>query len=321
MAFQNGGLNMNLLDRVIMEKKLLDKWLQGLAVGNVSEHTLLAYRRDLEGFFEFCENKSLSLFDVEASDLREFIGHRVQYNNVKNSSISRQVTAIRQFMKWATLNKHIEHNTVEDVKVRSNSSYLPTVLDIDVINQILDQAPPADPINNQLWLRDKAIMELFYSSGMRLGELHKLVIGDLDFKQLLVRVVGKGNKERVIPFGRKARDAIFEWFAVYEAWIGEKPTRSMPLFASSRGGALSYIQIHQRVGLQAKRAGVDTSVHPHVFRHSFATHMLTESQDIRSVQEMLGHASMSTTQIYTHLDFNTLMNSYDKAHPRAISEK
>lgn len=304
-----------------MERELLKKWLQSLEIINMSRRTVSAYSQDVEKFFEFCEGKSLSLFDVEASDLREFIGNRVELDHLKNSSISRQVTSIRQFMKWATENKHIAHNTVEDVKVRSNSSYLPTVLDIDVINQILDQAPPADPINHQLWLRDKAIMELFYSSGMRLGELHNLSIGDLDFSRSLVRVTGKGNKQRVIPFGSKARDALYEWFKVYEEWKKCKLTRDMPLFVSMRGGALSYIQIHQRVGFQAKRAGVDTHVHPHVFRHCFATHMLTESHDLRSVQEMLGHASMSTTQIYTHLDFNTLVSSYDKAHPRAIAKK
>lgn len=304
-----------------MERKLLEKWLQNLKIANMSDRTILSYRKDVEKFFEFCEGKSLSLFDVEASDLRQFIGQRVQDDHLQNSSISRQVTSIRQFMKWATENKHVAHNTIMDVKVRSNSSYLPTVLDIDVINQILDQAPPADPINHQLWIRDKAIMELFYSSGMRLGELHKLIIGDLDFERFLVRVTGKGDKQRVIPFGRKARDALYEWFKVYEQWKDCKLTRNMPLFVSKKGGALSYIQIHQRVGIQAKRAGVDTHVHPHVFRHCFATHMLSECRDIRSVQEMLGHASMSTTQIYTHLDFNTLADSYDKAHPRAINGK
>lgn len=296
---------------------LLEKFIDSLKLRNMSTHTITAYTKDLKGFFEFCDSTDLLLQDIEAADLRTFIGHRVSVQNLASSSVRRQVASVRQFMQWATLNKYLEGDNSQDVMVKIRSQHLPQVMEVDMIVRLLDQPPPTDPTQLQLWKRDKAIMELFYSTGMRLNELYTLNIGSLDHNSLLVRVTGKGNKQRVIPFGRKAREAIGEWLIVYEAWAGVKPNHNDALFVSLRGTRLSYPQISKRITVQAKRAGFESNVHPHLFRHSFATHMLSNAGDIRSVQEMLGHVSLSTTQIYTHLDFDALASSYDKAHPRA----
>lgn len=296
---------------------LLDKFIESLEIRNLSAHTITAYRKDIELFFAFCADRDLAIEDIESSDIRSFIGLRVDTDQKKVTTVKREIASIRQFMQWATHNNFLESDNSQDVKVKNRSQYLPHVIDIETINRLLDQPAPPEPQQAQLWVRDKAIMELFYSTGMRLKELHTLNVGNLDSRALLVRVTGKGNKDRVIPFGKKARDAIEAWYFVYRQWTNSEPKHNSPLFISLRGKRLAYSQIAQRIGVQAKRAGFDVSVHPHLFRHSFATHMLSGTGDIRAVQEMLGHVSLSTTQIYTHLDFDSLASAYDRSHPRA----
>ena len=190
------------------------------------------------------------------------------------------------------------------------------MVDIETVHQILDQAPPNKPIEQQLWFRDKAILELLYSSGLRLAELQGLMIKDIDFNRQLLRITGKGNKTRIVPFGQKAKDSLIEWLKIYRIWQGEFNLDSA-VFISQRGNRLTPRQIENRVKLQAQRAGVNVDLHPHLLRHCFASHMLSASGDLRSVQEMLGHSNLSTTQIYTHVDFDQLARVYDQTHPRA----
>lgn len=314
-----GSIALNRKKEMIMlsNEVLLEKFIENLQLKNMSPHTITAYTKDINGFFKFCVERDLLLQDVEAPDLRSFIGHRISVENLVSSSVKRQIASIRQFMQWATFNKHLEGDNSQDVRIKTRSQYLPQVMEIDMIIRLLDQPEPSDPTQLQLWKRDKAFMELFYSTGMRLNELHTLNVGALDHSSLLVRVTGKGNKQRIIPFGRKASEAVKEWMGVYSTWVEDAPNHNSPLFVSLRGTRLSYPQIAKRITVQAKRAGIESHIHPHLFRHSFATHMLSNAGDIRSVQEMLGHVSLSTTQIYTHLDFDALASSYDKAHPRA----
>lgn len=296
---------------------LLEKYLDTLKLRNMSEHTILAYSRDIKSFFEYCDERDLNLVDLDSSDIRGMIGHRVSVEKLANSTVKRQVASIRQFMQWATLNKYLENDNSQDVKVKTRSAYLPQVMEIETIIRILDQPAPTDPTQAELWIRDKAIMELFYSTGMRLNELYTLNIDSVNHSSLLVRVIGKGNKERVIPFGRKASEAILAWMPICRKWSGSGVDHKSPLFISLQGNRLSHSQIARRITVQARRAGMDSNIYPHLFRHSFATHMLSGVGDIRAVQEMLGHVSLSTTQIYTHLDFQALAQSYDSAHPRA----
>lgn len=296
--------------------QLLEMWLKERAIQNQSEHTLTAYARDLNDFFEFCEIHHLELHAIETSDLREYLTYKVEKFQLASSSIQRHMSSIRQFMKWAQQSYYLNINPTEDFKLKRKARALPGMIDIETVNQILDQAAPEKPKDAQLWLRDKAILELLYSSGLRLAELQSLKMKDLDFTRQLIRVTGKGNKTRIIPFGKKAKESLIEWLKIYQIWQGGFQPDS-PVFVSQRGGALTPRQIELRVKFQAQRAGVNVDLHPHLLRHCFASHLLSASGDLRSIQEMLGHSNLSTTQIYTHLDFDRLAKSYDQAHPRA----
>lgn len=294
----------------------LDRWLETRKRQNQSEHTLSAYRRDLTDFITFCDQKNLALESIEASDLREYLTFRVEHAGLTSSSLQRQLSAIRQFMKWVTENHLIVQNFSADFYLKRHTRPLPGMVDIETIIQILEQEKPASVRGQQLWLRDQAILELLYSSGLRLSELQGLCFKDVDFERKLLRIVGKGNKERVVPFGKKAKQSLIAWLTVYRLWKGEfKPENAV--FVSQKGEALSARQIENRVKFQAQRAGVNVNLYPHLLRHCFASHMLSASGDLRAVQEMLGHSSLSTTQIYTHLDFDRLAEVYDQSHPRA----
>jgi integrase/recombinase XerC len=196
-----------------------------------------------------------------------------------------------------------------DIRAPKAAKRLPGTLDVDQLNHLLD-IPPDDA----LAVRDKAIMELFYSSGLRLDELVGLDSVELDLADRTVRVLGKGRKTRIVPVGRKAEAAL-------RVWLRERPglaaTAETALFVGRNGSRLKHRAIQLRIAYWARRKGLPSHVHPHLFRHSFATHLLESSKDLRGVQELLGHADISTTQIYTHLDFAHLARTYDASHPRA----
>ncbi|HRA90623.1 MAG TPA: tyrosine recombinase XerC [Acinetobacter sp.] len=291
-------------------------WLKERTIQNQSEHTISAYQRDLTDFFNFCENKKLQLQDIEASDLREYLAERVERDQLSSSSLQRHLTSIRQFMKWAEQGQYLVQNPSEDFKLKRQPRPLPGMIDIETINQILDQAAPEKILDQQLWLRDKAMLELLYSSGLRLAELQGLSFKDIDFNRMLLRITGKGNKTRIVPFGQKAKDSLLLWMSVYRIWQGDLRA-DFSIFISTKGQTLTPRQIENRVKYQAQRAGVNVDLHPHLLRHCFASHMLSASGDLRSVQEMLGHSNLSTTQIYTHVDFDQLAKVYDQSHPRA----
>lgn len=296
--------------------QLLSMWLKERIIQNQSEHTISAYQRDLTDFFNFCENKKLQLQDIEASDLREYLAELVERDQLSSSSLQRHLTSIRQFMKWAEQGQYLVQNPSEDFKLKRQPRPLPGMIDIETINQILDQAAPEKVLDQQLWLRDKAMLELLYSSGLRLAELQGLSFQDIDFNRMLLRITGKGNKTRIVPFGQKAKDSLLLWMSVYRIWQGDLRA-DFSVCISKKGQTLTPRQIENRVKFQAQRAGVNVDLHPHLLRHCFASHMLSASGDLRSVQEMLGHSNLSTTQIYTHVDFDQLAKVYDQSHPRA----
>lgn len=298
----------------------LESWLNVRKRQNQSEHTLAAYRRDLTGFIQFCDEKKIALPEIEAPDLREYLTFRVEYDHLSSSSLQRQLSAIRQFMKWVTENHLIVQNFSAHFQLKRQTRALPGLVDTETIVQILDQTAPKTIIDQQLWARDKAILELLYTSGMRLSEIQALCFKDIDFNRRLLRVVGKGSKERIVPFGEKSKRALLVWLEVYHLWKGPFQATDA-VFISQKGHALSNRQIENRVKFQAQRAGVNINLHPHLLRHCFASHMLSASGDLRAVQEMLGHSNLSTTQIYTHLDFERLAEVYDQAHPRAAQKR
>lgn len=297
-------------------KDLLGIWLKEREIQNQSKHTLQAYERDVADFLEFCAVQQLALNDVEATDLRQFLAEKVEQHGLSSSSLQRMLSSIRQFMKWAEQAQYLAFNPADDFQLKRQSRPLPGMVDIETVNQILDQPAPETEAQQQMWLRDKAILELLYSSGLRLAEIQSLRIKDVDFNRQLLRITGKGNKTRVVPFGSKAKDSLMEWLKIYPLWNGDF-VPDANVFITQKGNPLGARQIENRVKFQAQRAGVSVDLHPHLLRHCFASHMLSNSGDLRAVQEMLGHSNLSTTQIYTHIDFDRLAQIYDQAHPRA----
>jgi integrase/recombinase XerC len=297
-------------------QNLLTMWLKEREIQNQSQHTLLAYARDVQDFLGFCQQKKLSLNGIETSDLREYVAEKVEYQQLSSSTLQRMLSAIRQFMKWAEQGQYLTVNPSDDFQLKRQSRPLPGMVDIETIHQILDQPAPEGEVAAQMWLRDKAILELLYSSGLRLAELQSLRIKDIDFARQLLRITGKGNKTRVVPFGSKAKECLMQWLQIYPQWHGDF-VPDAHIFITQKGNPLGGRQIENRVKLQAQRAGVNIDLHPHLLRHCFASHMLSNSRDLRAVQEMLGHSNLSTTQIYTHVDFDHLASIYDQAHPRA----
>jgi integrase/recombinase XerC len=234
---------------------------------------------------------------------------RAHASGLNPRSVQRRISAVRGFFNFLLREGVVRANPALDVRAPKAAKRLPGTLDVDQINQLLDIPP-----ENALAIRDKAIMELFYSSGLRLDELVSLDLSQLDLPDRTVRVLGKGRKQRILPVGRKAEAAL-------RAWLKERSGLAAPdetaVFVGRNGARLKHRAIQLRIGAWARRKGLPAHVHPHLFRHSFATHLLESSKDLRGVQELLGHADISTTQVYTHLDFAHLARTYDASHPRA----
>jgi len=275
----------------------------------LSELTCRHYRRDLDALCAWCTAQHVEGWgDVDSEHLRAFTGSAFR-KGLAPRSLQRRLSAARTFFRYLAREKHVRHNPVEDVRAPKSGKRLPGSLDADRMARLLDIRG-----DGPLVTRDRAMLELLYSSGLRLAELTGLDTGDVDMADATVRVTGKGSKERVLPVGRAALEALLGWGRDRSrlAAAGEKA-----LFVSQRGCRISQRSVQARVEYWARRQGLDTRVYPHLFRHSFATHLLESSNDLRGVQELLGHANVSTTQVYTHLDFQHLAQIYDQTHPRA----
>lgn len=274
-----------------------------------SQHTLQAYLRDLANFEQWLDTYyNVDAFaDIDAQHVRQYV-MQLHRQGLKRKTLQRRLASIRRFFQYLLQQKQIKNNPAVDITTPKESKRLPATLEAEVLDRLLDIPP-----ENALAIRDKAMFELFYSSGLRLSELVDLNIQDMyDLSSL--RVTGKGHKERVVPVGRMAQQALQQWQNKRHELAKEN---EQALFVSQRGTRISQRSIQLRMDYWRKRQGLEQHVHPHKLRHSFASHMLESSGDLRAVQELLGHADISTTQIYTHLDFQHLANVYDKAHPRA----
>lgn len=291
-------------------QKLIQRYLRYLKdERRYSPATLDSYQRDLNQFIEFSNAVSMyDCCDVDNLHVRNYAGSR-RRRGISARSLHRSLSAIRGFYTFLQREQLIENNPVADVSGPSIQKKLPNLLDVDEINRLLNEGP-----QNPLKLRDYAMMELMYSSGLRLAEMVNLDLDAVDLKQAQVRVLGKGNKTRYLPIGTNACKALNRWL---EARINLVTEGELAVFINNRGNRLSPRAVQQRMALIGREQGLDKHVHPHMLRHSFASHLLESSGDLRAVQEMLGHADISTTQIYTHLDFQHLAQVYDKAHPRA----
>jgi integrase/recombinase XerC len=290
---------------------------------NMSAHTRSNYARDLKALAGWCDKFGLSDWTgVDHAHVRVFAA-RCHAAGLGPRSIQRRLSAIRSFYVYLQREGHAEGrqvvNPALDVRAPKTPKRLPRTLDADQMAKVLETVPTTtDAEDPALAIRDLAIMELLYSSGLRLAELTALDLSALDLTDRMVRVTGKGRKTRIVPVGGKAVAALKRWLTARNGLA--KPDETA-VFLGRNGRRLGARAIQLRLAALAQRQGLPVKLHPHLFRHSFATHLLESSQDLRGVQELLGHADISTTQVYTHLDFQHLANIYDKAHPRARRRK
>jgi integrase/recombinase XerC len=274
-----------------------------------SPHTTSNYQRDLDRFSQYCQQHNIENWrQVDSHLLRAYVAARHR-NNISGRSLQRELSAIRSFFNFLCREYEVKNNPVIGVRAPKSARKLPTPLDADEMGQLLNVSK-----DTSLAIRDWAMMELMYSGGLRLAELISLDVDSLDMADDSVPVTGKGAKTRIVPIGRFAKESLTQWLA--ERVKLAKMTESA-LFVSRGGNRLSARSVQQRMKHWGQVQGIDSPVHPHRLRHSFASHLLESSGDLRAVQELLGHADISTTQIYTHIDFQHLAKVYDAAHPRA----
>lgn len=274
----------------------------------LSNHTIVSYQRDLKKLTIWCTESKLLLQDITAQDIRACLSS-LHKNGLGGKSIQRWLSSLRTFFNYCIKNQWINKNPVNGLTAPKSPKKLPKTLDVDQVNQLLSFTTA-----NWIDFRDHAIIELLYSSGLRLAELSGLNLTELDLKECSVRVTGKGNKTRTLPVGRQAIEALKIWLQYRQNKVA---TESTAMFLNIHGKRLSPRSIQDRLKKISIRQGMQGKIHPHMLRHSFASHMLESSGDLRAVQELLGHQNISTTQIYNHLDFQHLAKVYDKAHPRA----
>ena len=285
---------------------------------NVSAHTRVAYIADIQEFARFLHNNNFiksqdEIINVEPENIREYLSY-LYHQKVKKVTVNRKVSSLRAFYKYVLRTGKIKNNPAEMIQTLKTEKYMPTFLSVDEMFELLKTQDESSVLS----LRNRAMLEIFYSSGLRLSELAGLDLIDLDFNQKLVKVRGKGRKERIVPVGGPALKAVQE----YLGKIGEirKDTSGnifkKPLFLNARGERITTRSIARIVNEITSKSGIGRKISPHALRHSFATHLLNAGADLRSIQELLGHESLSTTQKYTAVNINRMMEIYDKAHPR-----
>lgn len=282
---------------------------------NYSKHTIKAYLTDVKEFslvlkemnLISSDNKDIDFQNLDETPIRVYISKL--YNKNKKVSISRKLASIRTFFEFLIRSGYLKSNSAKLVPTPKGEKKLPTFLTVDEVVKLVE-APGSD---NAYESRDRAILELLYSCGLRVSELVGVNLGDLDLNSMSVKVLGKGNKERIVPLGSKAKKAIKTYLPQR---IDLKP-KDDHLFVNSKGGRLSARSVDRIIKKYAVMSGIPKNISPHVLRHTFATHLLGGGADLRAIQEMLGHKSLSTTQRYTHTSIEQLMEIYDKTHPRA----
>lgn len=298
----------------------------------LSVHTLTNYRRDIDTFFAWYQDSGENMA-IDRRCIQHFVGFM---NRQKKSpaTIARRLSALRQYFDFLLAERRIGHNPATDVKAPKKAKVLPKALPVDDVNELLNNADKYFDFSQPLQIRDYAMIELLYASGIRVAELASLNVGDIDLSTGQAIVLGKGNKERLIHIGSKAINALKLWLSVRNDLLMKQQQANtdkaigaggrvavrmgeMPLFINRYGKRLSIRGIQYQLKDLGKRFNLNLNLHPHMMRHSFGSHLLQSGADLRSVQEMLGHSDISSTQIYTHLDFQHLASVYDKAHPRA----
>ena len=283
--------------------ELFDSFISYIKIEkNFSDNTVISYKKDLEQFTDFCKTDKID--EVQTITIREFVVELTKRKYSK-ASVERKIATLKSFFGYLKKEDILKFNPAENVSFPKKDKKLPRFLEADEINYFLD-CIQGDELND---IRDKAILETLYSSGIRVGELVNLNVPDIDFQNKLIRVLGKGNKERIVPLGQKAIDSI-------SLYLGKKGGKDI-LFENNKGIRINVRTIRHILNKWATKCGLKKHISPHSIRHSFATHLLDKGADLRSVQELLGHSDLSTTQIYTHITTEKLKRVYNKSHPRA----
>jgi integrase/recombinase XerC len=301
-------------------QKLVRKYAEQLRNGrSISAHTLRNYLSDLAQFQRFLIERELALGENASIDVRKVDVHVVRAylawltRDRKKSSMGRKLAALKGFFRYLIASKQIDKDPLRLIHSPKQEKPLPTFLSVDDVFQLLGGIK----INSELDVRDRAVLEVFYSCGVRVSELVGLNWADIDFQLGIIRVVGKGSKERIVPIGDVALTALQSYGQEQRKKWRSSGTGETPVFLNNRGERISTRSIARVVEKWLKRTGIQLKMGPHGLRHSFATHLLNGGADLRVIQELLGHASLSTTQRYTHLNLDQLTAVYDKAHPRA----
>lgn len=281
------------------------------SVKQYSPHTLKGYERDLKKLSDYLSDQNIENWKiVKEHDLRTFINSE-RRRGLSPRSIQRLLSSCRTFFEHLLIEGLIQLSPAQNVSSPKLAQLLPKAMDADLVQRLLDFKP-----KGIIEIRDKALAELLYSSGLRLSEVCQLEVQDLDLKERTCRVLGKGNKTRIVPVGKKAIQAIRDWMIYRSELKASKETSTDAIFLNNKGNRISARSIQLRLEKLCLQRGIP-GINPHMLRHSFASHVLESSGDLRAVQEMLGHSDIGTTQIYTKLDFQHLSKVYDKAHPRA----
>lgn len=293
--------------------EMLQKYWDYLRIERqLSAHTLLNYQRQLSAVVEILQQNDLQTWQQVTPGVVRFILADSKKSGLKEKSLALRLSALRQFFSYLVVQGELKVNPATGISAPKQSRLLPKNIDQEQVGKLLSNQSK-EPID----IRDRAMLELMYSSGLRLSELQGLNLSSINTRVREVRVLGKGNKERILPFGRYASHAVQEWLKVRLLFNPKDDA----LFVSSLGNRMSHRSIQKRMEIWGVKQGLNSHLNPHKLRHSFATHMLEASSDLRAVQELLGHSNLSTTQIYTHLDFQHLAQVYDNAHPRAKRKK
>jgi len=303
-------------------RPLIQRWLEHLdGERALSPHTLRAYEGDLVGFLDFLGRDflakpiaSIAPGEVDALAVRSFLASLTK-RGLSRRSQGRALAAVRGFFRWAAREGIVPANPAQGIRTPKAPKTLPRHLRPGEIESLLEAPDATEPMGR----RDRALLELLYATGLRVGELVSLDWPDLDLAGRTLRVLGKGNKERMVPFGREAERALREWLALWEPLRdpADPEGGEEPVFLSSRGRRLGDRQVRRILDRHTAAAALAAGVHPHTLRHTFATHLLENGADLRSIQELLGHSSLSTTQKYTHVEIDRLLAVYRDAHPRA----
>ena len=287
--------------------KYIEKFMRYMEIEkNYSPHTLLNYKLDLNDFKKFCGQIDLEKIDYLL--LRKYLAV-LKEKNLGNRTVGRHLSALRSFFRFLCREGYLKTNPILMLSSPKLDKHLPSFMTEEEVTKLIESALPKDS-NDELGLRNRAILETFYSSGLRISELVFLSLDDVDFISGIVKAMGKGKKERVVPIGEAALTAI-------RKYLDKRKKQSNAVFLNKNGKRISTRGVRDVVEKYLKSAGIRHGISPHTFRHSFATHLLNRGADLRTVQELLGHANLSSTQIYTHLTTEKLKNVYDKAHPHA----